>query len=165
MKREDTNHFAPPELWDQHTDVIVTPARFLCWGFLPERLNEGHLVSRGERVYRPLLRALEELCRSRNRRRRDRQFVVWAGDHLDCFWVAVPAGLSAGVTSLIGRHLESVPGHQHPELGNSWDLPLAPLFAYEYGRIIRYSDDSVVGTETRDAYSSGVSVLNRLTWW
>lgn len=148
----------------QHFDLIVSPKRLLCWAFELRRLIEAHGDVYGAEVFKSILEGLKQLSESENKRTRRCHFALWGGDYLGSFSVGVPTSLNAEVMEILGLHLRRVTGYYTQEFGYTASLPFSPLFTYDAGRVIEYSDDSVAGQEYPDAYGSGVTVNYRLIW-
>jgi hypothetical protein len=112
-------------------------------------------------VFNALLTGLKELSESKNRRKREREFLICGGYYLhDTFWIGVSSSLNADVTNILARHLREVAGYDSQEYSDSAPLPFVPLFRYEHGQIIEYS--IVSDGACSDAYWSGVKVSYRL---
>lgn len=115
-------------------------------------------------VFKALLEGFGELSERKEKRPRECHFAVWGGDHLDSFWIGVPANLNADVVEVLGGHLRRVAGYLTLEYGHAASLSFIALFRYDRGRVIEYSDDSIAGQESQDAYGAGVKVSHRLLW-
>jgi hypothetical protein len=133
----------------------------LCWGFEVRLLTEAYGNYHEAGVFKHLLTGLKELSESTNKRKRERDFIVWGGYYLlDTFWIGVPGRLNAEVTDILARHLWDVTGYDSQEHSDAAALPFVALFRYDHGRIIEYS--AVSDGECSDAYGSGVKVSYQL---
>lgn len=133
------------------------PKRLLCWGFDVQMLAEAYGGYYEAGVFKALLTGLKELSESKNKRKREREFLICGGYYLhDTFWIGVSSSLNADVTNILARHFREVAGYDSQEYSGSAPLPFVALFRYEYGRIIEFS--AVSDGECSDAYGSGVKV-------
>lgn len=137
------------------------PKNMLCWGFDVQMLTEAYGGYHEAGVFKSLLTGLKELSESKNKRKREREFIIYGGYYLlDTFWIGVSSGLSGDVAITLARHLREVAGYDSQEYSDSASLPFAALFRYECGQIIEYS--VISDGECSDAYGSGVKVSYRL---
>jgi hypothetical protein len=137
------------------------PKSLLCWGFDVQLLAEAYGGYYEAGVFKALLTGLKELSESKNRRKREREFLICGGYYLhDTFWIGVSSSLNADVANILAHHLREVVGYDSQEYSDSTLLPFVALFKYEYGLIIEYS--TVAYGECSDAYGSGVKVNYQL---
>jgi hypothetical protein len=153
------------DIAEQYTDYISENHSLFCWEFSPEELEQHYGSYYGLHVKSALLQGLKSLAMSRNKRLRDRRFTIWMGDYGPYYLLGVSSQLSSQVTRVLERLFVEVVGYKTSEFDDLSRLRLKPVFRYESGRVIEYSDESVVGTEKIDDdewYGSGLTILHRM---
>ena len=157
--------YTDEDIAERYTDYRSENHSLVCWEFSPEELEQRYGSYYGLHVKSVLLQGLKSLATSRNKKLRDRRFTIWMGDYGSYYLLGVSSQLSSQVTRLLERFFVEVVGYKTSEFDDLSKLLLKPAFRYESGRVIEYSDESVVGTEKIDDdewYGSGLTILHRI---
>jgi len=151
-----------------NTDFIDEYQPLIAWFFDTEDVDAVTGGSWGRLLLEPLMAGLRELSESASKCLRESAFTILLGEYenqwgYSYYHIGVPPNTHQGVLELLTGRLNSVPGYWGLE-----DLPegavRTPVFRYEQGRAIAYSEPEVAGSEYLDDdawYGSGLTVLRR----
>ncbi len=147
-----------------NTDYISNEneVRFYCYSLdVLERASEIYTTP----VFRIVLRALRELKKHAAPEMNGTQFTIWCGDaggqH---FYLGFDRTISAEAWDLVQKRIFKIDGFDSFVIARPCTLPVSPIFRYERGAIIEYSDYELAGTErldNKDWYGSGLTVHRR----
>ena len=115
-------------------------------------------------VLTKLMNALSALSTSRWKGLRNQAFTIFCGDIIEsnAFVVAISAKTAKSV-DFIAPYLRGVPGHEFVEAATS--RRLLPLYRYDNGYVIEYSDEGLEGThyiDTSENLGSGLTIYRRI---
>ena len=146
-----------------HVDFISDePASVAAFIFQVKALEEvAGIYSRP--VFRALLLGSHDLSKSKNKALRERSFTVFAGDvsSYNVFVVALETE-NAELTNFMASYFGQVPGYETLEATSSSGL--MPVFRYDKGHVIEYSEGGLEGTtyeDTQNYYGSGLVIHRR----
>jgi hypothetical protein len=151
----------------RNLDAISDKQVLICWGFNFRELETYNMGSYAYPVCRALLLGMKELTESRNKFIRMRHFTVFAGDYGDeneYFWAGIRHSISHRVVDIFSKHLKALRGYyQMMEDRTPW-IPLIPMYRYEYGNIIEYTEESRLAgrMHIEKRFGTGVRILYRM---
>jgi len=146
------------DIFVKYTDYIKGHNFVVGFGFLLAKLDE-------ERIIRQILKSLLMIQSSSNKSIRERRFNIWAGNHLDRFYIALPENISVKIVDIFRKSFTSDFTDISTSYGETGHMGLYPILRYENGKIIEYNDDSVIGTSRIDDenwYGTGAEIHFRM---
>lgn len=127
----------------QQTDFIKEDNATFNFGFPWSTLDLDSDYT--DSLFKCLLHAMKEIKYHKNKVIRERAFTIWAGDHNQIFWIAVPENMSSKVTGIIDKYFkEEFPKITHG-FGRTDKMALIPVFRYSFGHFIQYIEEDAAG--------------------
>ena len=115
-------------------------------------------------VFQALLAGLCHLSRSKNKKLRESAFTIFAGDIFEYnIFVLALETKSKDINNFMIPYFEKVNGYFSLEASSSTNL--LPMFRYDKGYVIEYSDSGLEGTayvDTQEYFGSGLKIYRRI---